>query len=186
MVAFAHFSLPGRTGHRRRMGCRRVAVVETWPRKWRPWIAAMLQTAVNVGILIAGLVDFLMAAAPLSRCLSGGRAARRCWSSGFAARCRSRQEWRAAEATAHGHEPRVRDLFRGEVRRTTFWVVLVCGFPLTAHWAFMFWHQQHLRNLPDVLNWSDARRTNWPARRCIWSSHLPSRAISLRDGFPGV
>jgi predicted MFS family arabinose efflux permease len=37
-------------------------------------------------------------------------------------------------------------------------VVLVCGVSLTAHWAFMFWHQQHLRNLPDVLNWSDAQK----------------------------
>jgi MFS family permease len=27
----------------------------------------------------------------------------------------------------------------------------VCAASLTAHWAFMFWHQQHLRNLPDVL-----------------------------------
>jgi len=29
--------------------------------------------------------------------------------------------------------------------------MIVCGISLTAHWAFMFWHQQHLRNLPDVL-----------------------------------
>jgi MFS family permease len=29
---------------------------------------------------------------------------------------------------------------------------------LTAHWAFMFWHQQHLRNLPEVLNWSASER----------------------------
>src|SRR5687767_14127739 len=28
---------------------------ETWPKKWRPWIAAVLQTGVNVGILIACL-----------------------------------------------------------------------------------------------------------------------------------
>jgi MFS family permease len=40
----------------------------------------------------------------------------------------------------------------------TLRVVLVCGVSLTAHWAFMFWHQQHLRNLPDVLNWSDAQK----------------------------
>src|SRR3954466_8894497 len=24
---------------------------ETWPRKWRPWMAAMLQTGVNIGVL---------------------------------------------------------------------------------------------------------------------------------------
>ena len=28
---------------------------ETWPRRWRPWIAAVLQTAVNCGILLASL-----------------------------------------------------------------------------------------------------------------------------------
>ena len=26
---------------------------ETWPKRWRPWIAAVLQTGVNIGVLIA-------------------------------------------------------------------------------------------------------------------------------------
>ena len=26
---------------------------ETWPRRWRPWIAATLQRAVNIGVLLA-------------------------------------------------------------------------------------------------------------------------------------
>src|SRR5258706_7937529 len=37
---------------------------ETWPKKWRPWIAAVLQSGVNIGILGAGLANFLMAGAP--------------------------------------------------------------------------------------------------------------------------
>ena len=37
---------------------------ETWPRQWRPWIAAVLQTGVNVGILGAGLANIVLAAAP--------------------------------------------------------------------------------------------------------------------------
>src|SRR5512138_1181355 len=37
---------------------------ETWPRKWRPWIAAVLQTGVNVGILVAGLANFILASQP--------------------------------------------------------------------------------------------------------------------------
>src|SRR2546430_1853677 len=37
---------------------------ETWPRKWRPWIAAVLQTGVNIGVLGACLVIYLLAAAP--------------------------------------------------------------------------------------------------------------------------
>src|SRR5260221_194583 len=34
---------------------------ETWPRKWRPWIAAVLQTGVKVGILLAVLANYVMA-----------------------------------------------------------------------------------------------------------------------------
>ena len=34
---------------------------ETWPRRWRPWIAAVLQSGVNVGILLASCVTFLLA-----------------------------------------------------------------------------------------------------------------------------
>ena len=43
-------------------------LAETWPRQWRPWIAAVLQTGVNVGILAAGLANIILAAAP-PRCL---------------------------------------------------------------------------------------------------------------------
>ena len=34
---------------------------ETWPRRWRPWIAAVLQSGVNVGILLASCVTFVLA-----------------------------------------------------------------------------------------------------------------------------
>src|SRR5450631_2438538 len=37
---------------------------ETWPRRWRPWIAAVLQTAVNVGILLASMATYLMSGLP--------------------------------------------------------------------------------------------------------------------------
>src|SRR5512140_3654621 len=37
---------------------------ETWPRRWRPWIAAVLQTGVNVGILVAVLANQILAKAP--------------------------------------------------------------------------------------------------------------------------
>src|SRR5438105_2905265 len=36
---------------------------ETWPRKWRPWIAAVLQSGVNIGILVAVLANQLLARA---------------------------------------------------------------------------------------------------------------------------
>src|SRR3989454_4732650 len=37
---------------------------ETWPRKWRPRIAAVLQSGVNIGVLAAVLANLALAAAP--------------------------------------------------------------------------------------------------------------------------
>ena len=37
---------------------------ETWPKRWRPWMAAVLQTGVNLGVMLAGLAIFLLAAYP--------------------------------------------------------------------------------------------------------------------------
>src|SRR5262245_46496391 len=37
---------------------------ETWPKRWRPWIAAVLQSAVNLGVLMAVLANLLMASHP--------------------------------------------------------------------------------------------------------------------------
>src|SRR5262244_2538048 len=39
-------------------------LAETWPRRWRPWIAAVLQTGVNVGVLLAVLANQILAKAP--------------------------------------------------------------------------------------------------------------------------
>src|SRR5207244_8861112 len=33
---------------------------ETWPRRWRPWVAAVLQTAVNLGVLGAGAAGIIL------------------------------------------------------------------------------------------------------------------------------
>lgn len=130
-------------------------LAETWPRHWRPWIAAVLQTGVNIGILAAGLANFVLATAqPRYLFLVGVLPALLVF---WIRRAVSEpEEWQQARARAREQQPGVRELFQGEVRKITLWVVLVCGLSLTAHWAFMFWHQQHLRNLPEVLPWSDA------------------------------
>jgi len=130
---------------------------ETWPRKWRPWIAAVLQTGVNVGILAAGLANFILATAP-PRCLFLVGILPALLVLWIRRAVPETDEWRSAKARAQHQEPAVRDLFRGDVLRITLWVVLVCGVSLTAHWAFMFWHQQQLRNLPDVLSLSPAEK----------------------------
>lgn len=132
---------------------------ETWPRKWRPWIAAVLQTGVNIGILLAVLANFLMAAAPPRYLFLVGvvPALLVFW---IRKAVPETDEWNAAKTQAQNTQPKLRELFRGEVSRTTLAVILVCGVSLTGHWAFMFWHLQHLRNLPEVLNLTaDARNT---------------------------
>jgi MFS family permease len=126
---------------------------ESWPRQWRPWIAAVLQTGVNVGVLGAGLANFILAAAPPRYLFLVGilPALLVLW---IRRAVPETDAWRTAKSQARDKEPRLLDLFTGETRRITIWVTVVCGISLTAHWAFMFWHQQHLRNLPEVLNWS--------------------------------
>jgi len=68
-------------------------------------------------------------------------------------------EWRSAKAQARSLEPRARDLFSREARRITSGVVAVCAISLTAHWAFMFWYVQHVRNLPELLSWAPEAKT---------------------------
>jgi MFS family permease len=126
---------------------------ETWPKKWRPWLAAVLQTGVNVGILAAVLASILMAKAPPRYLFLVGivPALLVLW---IRRAVPEPEEWQAAKNQSTGPPPRLRDLFSGEVRRVTIWVMIVCGISLTAHWAFMFWQAQHLRNLPEVLSWT--------------------------------
>lgn len=130
---------------------------ETWPTRWRAWIAAVLQTGVNVGVLGAGLANFVLAAAPPRWLFLVGilPALLVFW---IRRAVPETDEWREAKRAAGGLEPRVRDLFRRGTVHITVWVVVVCGISLTAHWAFMFWHQQHLRNLPEVMNWTDEQK----------------------------
>ena len=96
---------------------------ETWPRRWRPWIAAVLQTGVNVGILVAGLANIILAAAPPRYLFLVGvlPALLVFW---IRRAVPEPEEWRFAKEQAHHQEPGVRDLFRGEVRSITVWVAL--------------------------------------------------------------
>ena len=122
---------------------------ETWPKGWRPWIAAVLQTGVNIGVLLACLTTYLMAdVQPKWVFLVGILPALLVfW---IRRNVPEPAEWHAAKNQPRDREPGVADLFRGAVRRTTLLTIIVCACGLTAWWAFMFWHAQHLRNLPDL------------------------------------
>ncbi|MCX6903845.1 MAG: MFS transporter [Verrucomicrobia bacterium] len=128
---------------------------ETWPRRWRPWIAAVLQTGVNIGVLGACLVTYLLAQYPSRYVFLAGvlPALLVFW---IRRSVPEPVEWH--EARNRQQAPRAIELFRGEVRKTTVLTIVVCACSLTAWWAFMFWNTQHLRNLPEVASWSEEAR----------------------------
>lgn len=133
-------------------------LAETWPRKWRPWIAAVLQTGVNCGILLASLAVFLMADLPPRSVFLVGVAPALLvlW---IRRAVPEPEEWREARRERRHNAPQFLDLFRGEVRRTSLLTLAVCALGLTAHWAFMFWCLQHLRNLPELASWTEGERS---------------------------
>jgi MFS family permease len=131
----------------------------------------VLQSGVNVGILVAGLANFLLAAAP-PRCLFLVGVLPALLVFWIRRAVPETDEWKAAKQKAGHREPKVRELFHGDSRRITIWVIVVCGISLTAHWAFMFWHQQHLRNLPEVLAWTPEQKNK-----------LATTALNLVMGF---
>ena len=132
---------------------------ETWPTQWRPWIAAVLQTGVNLGNLAAAVasmilltwlklpdrVIFLVGILPALLVL---------W---IRHSVPEPEEWKAAKKNAAA-QPRFVELFKSPVRRITITVILVCATSLSGHWAFMFWFPQQLRRLPDVQSWSDSEK----------------------------
>jgi MFS family permease len=142
-------------------------LAETWPRRWGPWLAAVLQSAVNCGVLLAMAAIFLLSIVPWFspyyqyRCvfLVGVLPALLVlWI------CRNvpePDEWQAAKTGVGGAVPRMGDLFRGRTLRTTLLTTAVCAMSLSAHWAFMYWYLQHLRNLPDLAAWTEPEKTRF-------------------------
>ena len=146
---------------------------ETWPRRWRPLIAATLQSAVNIGVLLAMVAGVLVSIVAAS---SETYAYRSVFLVGILPAVLvlwirravpEPEEWHLAKQQAQGATPGIADLFRGSVLRTTLLTILVCATSLTAHWAFMFWSLQHLRNLPDVKAWTDLERTTFVSHAMI-------------------
>jgi MFS family permease len=130
---------------------------ETWPRRWRPWMAAVLQTGVNIGVLLAGLANFLLAAYPPRSVFLVGvlPAFLVLW---IRRAVPEPEEWQGAREQAHA-QPSFLELFRGPVRRISVLTLLVCALSLTGHWAFLFWYLQHLRHLPELAGWSEADKS---------------------------
>lgn len=129
-------------------------LTETWPRRWRPWMAAILQSAVNCGVLLACLAGYLLAGHEYRTIFLVGilPALITLW---------IRKAVPEPEVWAHAHQEHgsqggIGALFRPPILRTTLIVVTVCALGLTAHWALMFWHSAHLRALAKAANWAKA------------------------------
>jgi MFS family permease len=157
-------------------------LAETWPRGWRPWIAAVLQTGVNLGVMLAGLANFLLADYPKRTVFLVGvlPALLVLW---IRRAVPEPEEWHAARHRSTRVETGFLELFRGSARRTTVLTLLVCALALTAHWAFLFWYLQHLRNLPDLSSWTDSEKSQLVSK-AVWLVTLASIAGTLwRPGW---
>lgn len=156
-------------------------ISETWPRRWRPWMAAVLQTGVNLGVILAGLATFLLADYPKRSVFLVGvlPALLVLW---IRHAVPETEEWHAAKEQSVDAEPRFIELFRGSVRRTTWLTLIVCSLSLTAHWAFLFWNLQHVRNLAELSDWSDSAKSQLVSKM-VWSVMLASIAGNFLAGF---
>lgn len=132
---------------------------ETWPKKWRPWIAAVLQSAVNVGVMLAMVAGLLLRDLPHRYVFLVGilPALLVVW---IRRAVPEPEQWKQARQAADQRMPGILDLFRGSVRQTTVLVILVCALSLSAHWAFMYWYLQQIRNLPELAGWTEPAKTS--------------------------
>lgn len=132
---------------------------ETWPQRWRPWLAAVLQTGVNCGTMLALLTVY---------CLAGLSSSRFVFLVGvlpaflvlwIRRAVPETAEWQEARGRSRAAAPRFLDLFRGPTRRTALLTLTVCSLSLTAHWAFQFWNYAQLRQLSALEELTQAERT---------------------------
>jgi MFS family permease len=136
---------------------------ETWPRRWRPWIAAVLQTGVNIGVLLAALTTYLLAAwRPNYVFLVGVLPALLVfW---IRRAVPETEEWHQARGQVRDRQPGIRDLFGPSIRRRAVLIILVCALSLTGHWAFLFWLPQHLPQLPELKDWSQQAQREYVSK----------------------
>jgi len=127
-------------------------LAETWPARWRYWLAAILQSAVNCGVLLACLSGWLLSGVPHRTIFLVGvlPALIVLW---IRRAVPEPEVWAEARDHADHEATGIRALFRPALRRTTFVVVAICALGLTAHWALMFWHSAHLRSMAEKA-WS--------------------------------
>ncbi|HLK61505.1 MAG TPA: MFS transporter, partial [Chthonomonadaceae bacterium] len=142
-------------------------ITETWPKRWRPWVSATLQTAYQGGYFLATVSllifnsylpnpnnirwIFLIGAVPAFLTFLLRR------------HIPEPEEWDRAKH-AGAQKSNVFELFQGPTLRTTVLTILLCSVALTTVWALIFWSTQHLQNLPDIKSWTPAQKTDYVTR----------------------
>jgi len=129
-------------------------ISETWPKKWRPWISAVLQSAYQGGYFLASATVLLLAHSqyyPRIVFVVGALPALLVfW---IRRAIPEPEEWHAAKQEAKHKEPGIIDLFRGDVLWITIPTILLCSAALTTVWALIFWMPQQLIKIPDIQGW---------------------------------
>lgn len=133
---------------------------ETWPKHWRPWIAATLQSGVNIGVLVACGAGYLFRDPEVQRWIFLVGILPALLTLWIRKAVPETEEWKEARGKNKERPPGIAELFRGEVLPVTLKVTLICAVGLTAHWAFMYWHQAHVRNHPEVKSLGSAAINN--------------------------
>jgi MFS family permease len=158
-------------------------LAETWPRAWRPWMAAVLQTGVNIGVLAgSAIVALLTLVLP-----PGGE--RWVFLVGvlpalLVAYIRRHvpepETWQRAEQSAAHRNPSALELFRGRIASTTLRTTLVCALGLSAWWLFLFWHPQYFRKLL-----TDAAVPAPEITRLVTYAFMAVQVLSIAGNFFG-
>lgn len=140
-------------------------VSETWPKKWRPWVSATLQSAYQGGFLLASLTGIALAHANPRWVFAVGvvPALIIFW---IRRNIPEPTEWHEAQKEQR-QLPAISDLFKGEVRRITILTIILCSAALTTVWALIFWYTLQLRHLPDVAIMSPAEQTDYISKAQI-------------------
>ncbi|HEY5227454.1 MAG TPA: MFS transporter, partial [Opitutaceae bacterium] len=136
-------------------------LAETWPTRWRPWMAAVLQTGAILGIIIAaGVVSLfsLLPHPPSERWVFLIGVAPAFLVFWIRRQVPESEAWSRA-STLKEAKPGLGDLFRGDVAKTTLHTTVVCALSLSGWWLFQFWHPQHLRRLLELSGKSPAEVT---------------------------
>ena len=141
-------------------------LVETWPKKWRPWIAATLQSAVNIGVLLACFAGWLFEGDASHRLIFLVGILPALLTLWIRKSVPETEEWKQAKGRVP--PPRVRALFGPGVWSVTWRALLICGVALTAHWAFLFWQQNHIRALPEIASLDAAGKKHAVMVALLW------------------